>query len=325
MRLDLATICTFGVPKLRASVLVTVSLLVCDPLLAFAQSTSGGQGDITLNAQTVSLSDLPTAAFNRPPADTQIGTWLASQPALILDGGTLVIGQPGSAPDVTLRLKRIELRNGAKIITNGSQLEIDALQIVSERGQILSFTTPDMQTAPAVTGITGRAGNSAGRVLLDGGLVGNGVLTVNLFGQNGQPGGVGRPGPAGAPGAPGDHAADHLFDCAHGGGAGGRGEPGRDGEQGARGGRGGNGGTLVLKGRLAVQVDQVGFTALEGTGGDGGPGGPGGAGGPGGSGGGGSTYCSGGPAGPAGPSGNYGQRGPNGDPGTRGQLIATVG
>jgi hypothetical protein len=294
-------------------------------VVAFLANPAYAGGELTFTARSVNIAELPPSVFERQPDGEVPDDWLETRPALVLDGGTLIIGRPGAAPDVTLHLSRLELRNGAKIITNGAIVEIDAHRISSQRGRIVSFESPDMDTTPAAPGITGRAGNAGGRVILNGKLVDNGVLKIDLFGQNGQAGGIGRAGPAGAPGSPGSNAADHLFDCAHGGGAGGPGQPGKDGEQGARGGRGGNGGILVLKGRLAAQVDQVDFAALEGAGGEGGAGGPGGPGGPGGQGGHGSTYCGGGPNGPAGPAGNFGPRGPNGESGTRGQLVVNVG
>jgi hypothetical protein len=279
----------------------------------------------TSRVAVLTLADLPTMSFQAPPVGVAVGQWQKSQPAIVLDGSTLTIGQPGASLQVTLRLSALVLKNGARIVTNGSQLEIDALTFSSSGGQIVSFESHDPESAPAGPGLVGRSGNNGGRVLLDGEISGNDVLQIDLFGQNGQSGGAGRPGAAGPAGAAGNNAADHLFDCAHGGGRGYPGGTGQDGETGARGGRGGDGGMLTLKGRIAAQIGQINFSANEGTGGDGGPGGAGGLGGAGGSGGHGSTFCGGGPAGPAGASGRFGSHGPNGENGLRGRLIATVG
>jgi hypothetical protein len=272
--------------------------------------------------QTVSISDLPPETRERPPAnlsDEQYASWLASRPTIVLDGSTLVIGKPGAPVPVIIRAKRIELRNGARIITNGSEVELDCLSIHSESGEILSFSDVNA-AAPAADGAAGQPGQGGGRVIIDSALERNDVLSINLPGQKGQDGGGGRAGGVGGGGARGDNAADHLFDCAHGGGNGGRGLPGLDGETGRPGGAGGSGGSLVLKGKIALQTSQIEFSAPGGTGGQGGRGGPGGPGGPGGQGGSGSTYCRGGGPGPVGPAGNFGQSGPSGENGKAGSI-----
>jgi hypothetical protein len=111
--------------------------------------------ELTFIARSVKMAELPSSVFEPQPEGEASRDWWENRPALILDGGTLTLGHPGSAPDVTLHLSRLELRNGAKIVTNGAILEIDARRIVSQRGQIVSFETPDMDASPAAQGITG--------------------------------------------------------------------------------------------------------------------------------------------------------------------------
>src|ERR1700692_3598905 len=77
-------------------------------LAMLAISSAHAADDITFTSKRVSLAALPPAVLNRPTGAPS-ETWCASQPALILDGSTLVIGRPGAAPDVTMRLRRLEL------------------------------------------------------------------------------------------------------------------------------------------------------------------------------------------------------------------------
>jgi hypothetical protein len=250
----------------------------------------------------------------------EVREMLLHQPTIVLDGATLTITPPKVGSSRSIAVKNLELRKGAKIITNGVNLEIDALLISSDKGQIVSFdeTTRHVPDA-AAQGNSGRAGLGAGTLVLNGTLRGKDVLTVSLAGQDGQGGGPGSSGAPGAAGPRGENAADHAFDCAHGGGNGGNGSQGGKGGTGGNGGPGGNGGRLILRGGLATQRAQVDFSAPGGKGGAAGAGGSGGPGGARGEGGSGSKFCGGGTAGnpgPGGPSGELGGVGANAQPGS---------
>jgi hypothetical protein len=281
--------------------------------------------DIVLRGPETALSDFPVEVLQRAPPDldeAKYAEWLKTRPALVLDGTTVRLGRPGVAVSVSIQVSRLELRNSAQIVTFGSDFQISALTIVSENGTIKAFDAPVSVAAEVKNGVPGQPGINGGRVTLQGALSSTSRLNVTLDGQDGGQGGQGRPGQHGGPGAPGDHAADHLFDCAHGGGTGGRGGQGQRGEQGAPGGNGGDGGILVLKGKIALQVDQIVVSYLPGAPGAGGLGGVGGSGGPGGPGGGGSTYCRGGAPGPDGPPGEFGAPGSPGAAGKPGRISA---
>ncbi len=281
--------------------------------------------DAMLNGSEVSLSDLPQEIFRRSPNgldDKQYSQWLANQPALILNGGTLRIGRPGMGVSLTMRVSRLELRNAARIITNGADLEISAVSFVSENGEIIAFENKVTSPVQERLGLPGVSGFPGGKLTLSGRLERGSHLVIKLDGQDGGQGGQGRAGQRGEPGVPGNRAADHLFDCAHGGGTGGRGGKGQTGERGARGGAAGDGGILVLNGPIASQADhQIDFSGNPGAPGWGGLGGAGGLGGLGGEGGGGSTFCGGGPKGPDGPPGDFGPSGEVGEKGSPGRLM----
>jgi hypothetical protein len=81
--------------------------------VAFVASSAHAGGELTFTARSVKVAELPSSVFEPQPEGEAPETWLETRPALILDGGTLTIGRPGGAPDVTLHLSRLELRNGA--------------------------------------------------------------------------------------------------------------------------------------------------------------------------------------------------------------------
>lgn len=300
------------------------SFYFCLTLIIFQVSTASAE-DIVLRGADTALSDFPVDVLQRPPSgldQAAYDEWLKTRPALVLDGATLRLGRPGAAVSLSIQASRVELRH-AQIITYGAELHINALQIASDGGTIRAFDSAASLPPETRNGVPGQTGYGGGRVILRGALSRDSRLDVQLDGQDGGQGGPGRTGQQGAPGAPGDHAADHAFDCAHGGGAGSRGEKGQRGEAGASGGNGGDGGTLILQGKIALQVSQISVSYRPGAPGAGGLGGSGGPGGPGGPGGGGSTYCRGGPPGPSGPPGDFGPPGGPGTPGRPGQIIAT--
>ena len=274
----------------------------------------------------ITSKDLPAGIEKRllPGASRdQVTALLSVQPAIVLDGATLSITTPTQGSSRSLAVSRLELKNGARIVMHGINLEIDALSIASDSGSIVSFDAPERKIAgEAALGSNGASGLNAGTLVLDGTLNANDVLRVDLSGQGGQDAGIGTTGPAGAMGPRGDNGADHLFDCAHGGGNGGRGSPGGKGGRGGVGGAGGDGGRLILRGAIAGQRAQVDFRAARGAGGASGKPGTGGPGGPGGPGGSGTTYCRGGSAGPQGAQGDFGDPGEKGTDGKDGAVTA---
>lgn len=102
--------------------------------------------ELTFTARSVNIAELPSSAFERQPDGEVPDDWLETRPSLVLDGGALIIGRAGAAPDVTLHLSRLELRNGAKIVTNGAILETDARRIC--RSEPNRLVPPDMDTKP---------------------------------------------------------------------------------------------------------------------------------------------------------------------------------
>ena len=271
---------------------------------------------------SITIADLPsgTERRTRPGLNAdEVNALLMQQPMVILDHATLVITAPDLGSSRSLMFRSLELLHGSTIITNGISLEIDAGLITSDGGQIVAYSREPSAGGAAPMGRNGIPGLNAGTLVIDSELNGNDLLHVNLSGQSGQGGGAGLKGPTGVAGPRGEDAADHLFDCAHGGGDGGSGAQGGRGGDGGSGGAGGAGGRLLLRGKLVQQRAQIDFVALGGAGGAGGDPGVGGDGGPGGSGGSGSTYCHGGHGGAigvAGPMGSAGKPGPTGDPGS---------
>lgn len=294
-------------------------------LLLMISHLDAAQDKPVVFTKDLSFDDLPAGIEKRLPtgaSNAEVAAILRKQPAIVLDGAMLVITPPPIGSNRTLATRTIELRNGARIVTNGVNFELDTLQISSDRGAILSFSDQPKARNETPSGTSGRSGQSGGTLILNGALNGNEVLTVSLMGQDGENGGTGFPGAAGAPGPRGEDGADHLVDCAHGAGNGGNGARGGGGGTGADGGAGGNGGRLILRGRLQSQRLQIEFTAPGGKGGSGGAGGPGGSGGPGGQGGSGTTFCRGGSPGLPGQIGPTGAAGTNGINGHDGSISA---
>ena len=271
----------------------------------------------------ITISELPQGVELRPPTGisrADLTAQLERQPAVILDGAVLEITAPAAGSSRSLMMKRLELLNNSRIVTNGTNLEIYAGTTVSQGGGILAFESATK--GAAVAGQNGETGLDAGTVVIDTQLAQNNVLYVNLSGQSGEDGGPGVAGPPGAQGPRGENGADHIFDCAHGAGNGGAGSQGGAGGAGGNGGAGGAGGQLILRGQVAAQRSQVEFSAPGGNGGRGGPGGAGGVGGPGGPGGNKTTYCRSGNNGITGPKGNNGADGSPGVRGKDGRILA---
>ena len=239
--------------------------------------------------------------------------------SLTLDGTTtLTVGPAGAHKDSTLVVNTLTL-SGGKIVTNGNTLRIKATRVVSRGGLIVSFLYKDMTPPDAPDGQRGAPGLDAGTVEIEAASL-EGTLKIVLRGQNGGRGGRGQAGVSGVAGRRGDDAADHLFDCAHGGGNGSPGTDGTPGGRGLQGGAAGNGGTLTLKGSLKTGNVGIDFDSPPGSPGMGGPGGKGGNGGPGGQGGSGSVHCGGGSSGPAGHDAPDGLVGESGAEGSKGKI-----
>src|SRR5262249_10164108 len=144
--------------------IVVAAILLC--ISRYAQADPAAP-ELILRGPETPLGDFPIEALARPPAgadDTSYIEWLKSRPALVLDGTTLRIGQPGAAPSLSIRVSRFELRHGSRIITNGGDLEISAPSIVSEDGVIRAFDSRVTPTAQDRKGVPGIAGLSGGRV-----------------------------------------------------------------------------------------------------------------------------------------------------------------
>jgi hypothetical protein len=269
----------------------------------------------------ISIDQLPGELQKTPyPGSSaeDISRIIMRQPNLVLEGTTLKITAPPSGSARTLMVKRLELKGNSKIVIETVNLEIFAQTIVSEGGEIISFTDDKTAQTRAPDGSDGLPGRPAGTLALHGELRGSDRLAVRLVGQAGQPGGHGLTGPEGVPGVNGGNSSELFGDCSLNSGNGGNGAPGGPGGQGGRGGAGGSGGHLILGGPIALQRFQIDFEASGGRGGVGGVGGHGGPGGPGGRGGKASALCSPGSPGrdgPAGPQGPNGEPGPDGEPG----------
>jgi hypothetical protein len=299
-------------------------ILMLSATSATAQTGSNEPQRIVVK-RDASYEDLPQVVRRRPsPAlsESDRQEFMSAQPQLILDGAVLDITPPQVGSTQTLSVSRLELRQGARLVTHGVNLEINSTLIASDASSMIIAFPARRGDFTAPLGTNGRSGLDGGTLILNGEIKRDDTLQVRLDGEPGQAGGPGLQGGGGAAGTRGDDGADHLFDCAHGGGNGGNGGKGGSGGQGARGGAGGSGGRLVLRGAAVEQRLQIVFSAHGGPGGAGGMGGLGGPGGPGGAGGHGSTYCRGGSGGSNGPAGDPGQPGVQGENGREGAILA---
>lgn len=286
----------------------------------FLDSAAPTPREVSFIGQEVTPERLP-ATMTRPPSNEHAGERvkeLSARDSLTLDHSTLTLAPVGANVVISLAVHTLTLINGARIVTNGNSLRLQAVRLVVSNGSMISF--PDMDLAPpeAPAGAAGKKGLSGGSVWLraEDGL--DGAFRISLPGQNGGRGGAGLAGLQGMRGDKGSNAGQRI-DCGSGGGDGGPGKPGQPGTAGSPGGDAGDGGSITLVGKLSIQRSSVHFDAPKGVGGAGGTGGAGGPGGPGGEGGDGSFSCSGGrggPQGPPGPSGPDGAKGNDGKPGT---------
>ncbi len=236
-----------------------------------------------------------------------------------LSGGDLVLGPPSFSDNKTLfmALDTLELKRGARLVTNGNALIIFVNKLISEDGKVISFLEPNREAAdgdsagePGDPGVPGRLVSIHVVQEL------SGILHVDLSGQNGGNGATGAVGPQGSAGQKGEKGVNQVCcppECKRGGQDGTPGHRGGKGSAGGAAGNGGAGGILELfnVGATPIPSERFTFVAKAGTPGTPGVGGNGGPGGPGGQGGDGDGLCGGGgqgPSGPAGPSGDAGSQ-----------------
>jgi hypothetical protein len=303
----------------RDSEVIFKVVLTCSLFFGIVTKVASAVGDRTVYigpTQELSSNELPVEMRIFKSSDQRIGLGsndLQLLPALMIDGGTLRLGEVGDflGQAETISTSFLKLSNVAKIVTGGRNVSINALALEVNDAQIVAFDrqpTSDWQ---------GRSGRAAGTVLLN--VVELKELSgfrVNLNGEAGQVGGKGAPGPSGAPGVPGvpGLSLGWPLGCVIRptlGGAGGR---GGEGGPGGPGGAGGDGGYLILRGVLAKHRLEIDFISK---GGESGKGGPGGIGGDGGKGGLGTTRC-GEDKWVYGPTGDLGLPGPSGPDGPNG-------
>ena len=136
------------------------------------------------------------------------------------NGGTVQIGESDLTFNQANPKKRalqymavdvLELKAGAKIITNGTDLVIVANKIVSEDGSIIAFDKNRAAANATATGGAGQSGADGGSVTL---IAINGVegrIHVDLSAQNGGDGAPGADAANGAPGGKGENADSGPF------------------------------------------------------------------------------------------------------------------
>lgn len=218
-------------------------------------------------------------------------------------------------------IHRLILRQGAELVTEGRDLNVQLIELISEDATILTF--PEDSVAPP-----GQPGRPGGSISIHA-IRGSGKLTILGRGERGGKGGDGGQGPPGDRGQPGRPSVssfkivrpfpveiEHICVASAGGGQ--RGGTGRTGLQGSKGLPGGD------SAKIEVFISELPAPLLEarsipGKGGEGGAGGPGGEGGEGGEGGAPSTAC---PLGPPGLPGDRGPQGPQGEEGETGKRLS---
>jgi hypothetical protein len=283
---------------------------------------------------TVTPGDLPQEVTQPIPLGMSQGDFkvrLAESGRWVFEGDILLAPAPDPAvrKTYTFVFDSVELRNGARIVTNGNNLVIIANKLNVGNGKIVAFQDKDKaahagQSGPGASepGQPGERGIGAGTVSIHVIQQVNGFLDVDLSGQAGGAGGNGAKGARGARGADGSKGLSTLFDCRQGGGNGNPGGQGTPGGNAGNGGPGGDGGTLHIYtiGKDPLPNASYRLTAAGGAGGQKGSPGDGGDGGDGGHRGGGDGHCKGGDSdgamGPAGPVGFAAKDSPKGIDGT---------
>jgi hypothetical protein len=257
---------------------------------------------------TVTPTDLPTevtAPIVAGTTENELKVRLAESGRWVFEGDILL----AAAPDPALRktytfvFDTIELKNGARIITNGNNLVLIVNRLNIGNGKIIAFPEAFKTAAAGPSGVNpgepgqlGQRGIGAGTVSIHVVDRVNGFLDVDLNGQAGGEGGNGAKGAKGATGADGSKGLSTLFDCRQGGGNGADGGAGAPGGNAGAGGGGGDGGTLHIYTIGSEPLPPAAFklVAVGGPAGAKGTPGAGGDGGDGGRRGGGDGHCSGG-------------------------------
>ena len=229
-----------------------------------------------------------------PPISTLSGlqAHLGHVGDLTFRNATLVLPDSPSGPRVYVVAARNLRFANSRIITNGNKLEIFAEEIDADSASsIMSFTTrnalpPSSPLPETRDGPSGIAGRNAGDVTIHVIQDFRDKLTLELSGQDGQPGTSGQRGSTGSRGATGrsGKCGTAGVGCRSGPGDGGNGGPGGTGGRGGNGGAGGNGGNIVIvffnkdpsETNLPVYSNDGGRPGAAGQGGAGGAGGPGG-------------------------------------------------
>jgi hypothetical protein len=200
------------------------------------------------------VSDLPRKFLDGfdTSSESSIKAKLKTQDSLTLDGTTLTVGAVGADTTVTLACNKLKLINGARIVTNGNQLNLYALEMeFNNSGGVDSFFN---ETLSAKTDTPGSNGGRVEIYALDSVF---GSLRVSLSGQIGGAGSQGDKGKDGNPGGHGNPASDAFMSCGHGGQNGGDGTPGLQGDPGHDGKPGGNGGDLLLRGAASKNYNST--------------------------------------------------------------------
>lgn len=133
-------------------------------------------------ATSIGVADLPDEL--RAPVDASAGNSLKQRPKLILDAAILNFPFHQSQTTYAIYAQSIELKNGARIKTNGNNVNFFFDTIDGSGGTIESFDAAVKQAPASPALIEGTRGRDAGNVTLDGAaLVGR--LSINLSGQKG--------------------------------------------------------------------------------------------------------------------------------------------
>ena len=303
------------------SLMTAVGMLLANGAVSVAEEIEVPKGtklDFVLVSPEI-RADLPNQL-----TEPQFKARLAQGGTFSLSGGDLVLGPADyqNPKRFFMALDTLELKNGARIVTNGNLFVLFVNKLISEDGAIVTFRDDERRATTGAIDSSGEPGIPGRLVSIHVIQTLTGILHTDLGGQAGGTGGPGHNGADGTRGPKGENASWSFLpfppfcNCNHGGGGGGVGTPGLPGAKGGTGGNGGEGGILELYniGNEPIPDASYTFAAAGGAGGDRGAAGRGGHGGQGGEGGNGGGCCGGGPPGPDGPGGSDG---PSGDPGKK--------
>jgi len=108
---------------------------ICSSFSLAAVVSAQAPPNAVVFAKDITIDDLQSGIDKRilPGASkTEVHTMLLHQPSVVLDGATLTLTPPKVGSSRSIAVNNLELRNGAKIVTGGIDLEIDALLISSD-------------------------------------------------------------------------------------------------------------------------------------------------------------------------------------------------